>query len=265
MYSRTQLAKKYLQYYFKANNSKGHGTHSPFVFDFIIHVLNDKKEYECYSKIEAVRKELLTNKNEIEVEDFGAGSALISSNFRKINKIAASSLKRKKYAKLLFRIAKYYRLKTIVELGTSLGITTSYLASGDEDAKVFTLEGSKNIAKIAQQNFKKNSLKNIHLLQGIFEKTLPELLSQIQEVDLLFIDGNHRKKPTLEYFESFLKKAHPNSIFIFDDIHWSQQMEEAWEEIQKHPAVTLTIDLFFIGLVFFKHDFKQVQHFFIRF
>jgi predicted O-methyltransferase YrrM len=265
MYSRTQLAKKYFRYYRKANNSKGHGTHSPFVYDFIIHVLNDKKKYDCYSKIESTRKELLSNKNKIEVEDFGAGSAIIPFKSRQINQIAASSLKRKKFAQLLFRIAKYYQLKTIVELGTSLGITTSYLASSDEKAHVFTLEGSKNIAEIAAQNFEKNSLHNIQLLQGVFEKTLPQLDLKLETIDLLFIDGNHRKKPTLEYFETFVKKRNSQSIFIFDDIHWSKEMKEAWEEIQNHPAVTLTIDLFFIGLVFFRHDFKEKQHFSIRF
>jgi len=265
MYSAFELVKKYFRYYVTAKNGKGHGVHSPFVFDFIIHVLNDKKKYDSYRKIESVRKQLLKNNNTIEVEDFGAGSAVIPFKNRIVKDIAASSLKKKKYAQLLFRIAKYYDAKTIVELGTSFGITTSYLASSNADSKIFTFEGAKNIAKIAKENFENLQLKNIEMVEGSFEKTLSLIEKKIEKIDLLFVDGNHRKDPTLEYFHFFLSKATNNSIFIFDDIHWSIEMEEAWKLIQAHDSVTLTIDLFFIGLVFFSTDFKVKQHFTIRF
>ena len=265
MYSAFQLSKKYLSYYFKALNGKGHGVHSPFVFDFIIHVLNDAKEYDLYTKIESLRKQLLKNKTIIEVEDFGAGSSLIPFKNRKVKDITASSLKKKKYAQLLFRIAKYYQSKNIIELGTSLGITTCYLASAQAGSKITTLEGSHNIAEIALNNFKEAGLNNIELIEGDFKKTLPSITDKSGITDLLFIDGNHRKKATLAYFDIFLKKANSHSIFIFDDIHWSKEMEEAWKLIQEDDSVTLTIDLFFIGLVFFSPDFKVKQHFTIRF
>lgn len=265
MYSAFQLARKYFDYYFKAQNGKGHGIHSPFVFDFITHVLNDKEKYDCYSKIESVRQQLLKTNTTIEVEDFGAGSAVIPFKNRKVKDIANSSLKKKKYAQLLFRIARYYQSKNIVELGTSFGISTSYLASANEESKVLTFEGSHHIAKIALENFGQIGLKNIELVEGNFEQTLPQSEDLIETVDLLFVDGNHRKKATLEYFDFFLKKSAFHSIFIFDDIHWSKEMEEAWKLIQQNNSVTLTIDLFFIGLVFFSPDFKAKQHFTIRF
>ncbi len=265
MYSSFQLAKKYFHYYFQSKNGKGHGVHSPFVFDFIIHVLNDRKNYPCYDTIEPLRRSLLQNTNQIEVEDFGAGSTAIPFNNRKMSDIARHSLKKKKYGQLLFRIARYYHSKNIVELGTSLGITTCYLASSNKDTNVITLEGSGNIAKIATQNFKKAGIDNIELLQGSFDKTIYFAFDKYETVDLLFIDGNHRKKPTLEYFDLFLKKANEDSIFILDDIHWSLEMEDAWEQVKQHPSVTLSIDLFFIGLVFFSKDFKVKQDFPIRF
>ena len=264
MYSAFQLAKKYFHYYFKAQNGKGHGVHSPFVFDFIIHVLNDKKKYDCYSKIESRRKQLLKNHSSIEVEDFGAGSAVMPFKHRKIKDIAGTSLKNKKYAQLLFRITKYYECKNIVELGTSFGISTSYLACNN-DSNVTTFEGSHSIAEIALNNFKQIDLHNIELIEGDFKNTIPLAIDTIKNVDLLFIDGNHRKEPTLDYFNFFLKKSRQRSIFIFDDIHWSKEMEEAWNLVQQHDSVTLTIDLFFIGLVFFSNDFKAKQHFTIRF
>lgn len=265
MYSSFQLAKSYFLYYIKAQNGKGHGVHSPFVFDFIIYVLNDKKEYECYGEIESLRKQLLRDNSIIKVEDFGAGSAVIPFKKRKINDIARSSLKNEKFAKLLYRIVNYYKPQSIIELGTSLGITSCYLACANKNADVVTFEGSKEIAKIATQIFKKANFENIKLIEGNFDITFKETLAKLKTVDLAFIDGNHRRDATINYFICLIKKSSPKSIFIFDDIHWSSGMEEAWKEIQDNEAVTLTIDLFFIGIVFFNPDFKVKQHFTIRF
>lgn len=265
MYSRFQLAKKYLQYYLTASNGKGHGIHSPFVFDLIKNVLRDKKIYDCYAVIETGRQKLLKQSAKIEVEDFGAGSATIKTNKRVVADMAGSSLKSKKYAQLLYRIVKYYRPKTIVELGTSFGITTAYLAAGNPGGKVHTMEGSPAIAEIARKTFDRVGLKNIELLEGDFNNVLPALLAKLNTVDLAFIDGNHRKEPTLNYFKQLLGRSTASTILIFDDIHWSGDMEAAWAEIRQHPSVTLTIDLFFVGLVFINPDFKIPQHFSIRF
>jgi len=265
LFTHFQLAKKYLHYYFTASNGKGHGIHSPFVFDFIINVLNDKKEYDCYHLIEKRRAALLADATIIEVEDFGAGSAVIKTNKRVVKNIARSSLKPKKFSQLLFRMVQYYQPKTIVELGTSFGITTAYLAAGNNNAKVFTCEGAKNIAAIAKQTFSDLHQQNIELTEGDFAKTLPLLLAQLQNIDLAFVDGNHRKQPTLDYFAQLLNVSTSSTILIFDDIHWSAEMEEAWEEIQQHVSVTLTIDLFFIGIVVLSDDFKAKQHFVVRF
>jgi len=265
MYSSFQLAKKYFNYFIQAKNGKGHGIHSPFVYDFVAHVLNDKKEYDCYKKIEPLRSNLFRNSTIIDVEDFGAGSALMPFKKRKINAIAKSSLKNKKFSQLLFRISKYYKPQTIVELGTSLGITTCYLACANKNANVYTFEGSNEIGKIASENFNNAGFQNIHLIKGNFDNTLSPTLEKIEKVDLAFIDGNHREEPTISYFFELLKKSNKDSIFIFDDIHWSAEMEKAWKQIQQHDSVTLTIDLFFIGLVFFSPDFKVKQHFTIRF
>lgn len=265
MYNRFELAKKFICYYWNASNGKGHGIHSPFVYDFIENVLTDNIPYPVYQKMETLRKDLLEDRTEINVEDFGAGSLLTPARNRQIKDIAHASLKPKKYAQLLYRIAKYYKSQTIIELGTSLGITTCYLAAANRNADVITLEGSANVASKARQQFQKAGLNNITLIEGNFSNTIPSVLCGISKADLLFIDGNHRKNATIEYFQRFLEKTQDHSIFIFDDIHWSAEMEEAWADIQKHPAVTLSIDLFFIGLVFFSQDFKVKQDFTIRF
>lgn len=263
MYSPFQLALKYLRYYFTASNGKGHRIHSPFVFNLIIKVLNDKTGYEDYLVIEEKRKKLLSNASVIEVEDFGAGSAKGLAKQRSIEQIASSSLKPKKYAQLLNRMVRYFDSKQILELGTSLGITTSYLAKANVGAQVTTLEGSKAIAEVANNVFKELELQNIHFITGNFDDTLPSVISKT--FDFIFIDGNHRKEPTLRYFHQLLQSVQPSTVMVFDDIHWSRDMEEAWEEVKQHPSVTLTVDLFFIGLVFFRKEQKEKEHFVIRF
>ena len=165
----------------------------------------------------------------------------------------------------MFRIAQYYKPKTILELGTSFGISTAYMASANSTAGVYTCEGASSIAAIAKQSLNELGLQNIHIAEGDFTNTLPILLSQLGKIDLAFIDGNHRKEPTLEYFTKLLNHSTPSTIFIFDDIHWSAGMEEAWEEIKQHPAVTLTIDLFFIGIVILSPDITHKQQFSVRF
>ncbi len=265
MYSSLQLARKYFSYYWHASNSKGHGIHSPFVFDFINKVLLNKTTDPSFIKIEKERKKLLRDNSLIEVKDYGAGSAVIPYKNRIVKDIAASSLKNKKFVKLFYRLVKYYKPETIIDIGTSFGITTAYLAAATQNSTVYTLEGSENIAAIAAKTFANLEFKNIHLIEGNFHEQLPALLSKIGQVDFCLVDGNHSKEPTLQYFEWLLKMGHANSIFVFDDIHWSAGMEEAWLKIKEHETVTLSIDLFFAGVVFFKPGFKHKQHFTLRF
>lgn len=265
MYSSFKLGIKFIRYWFSAENGKGHGVHSPFVFEFITKVLNDKGEYYCYQPIEKLRQELLKNKSQLELEDFGAGSRMHASYKRRINEIALSSLKPKKFARLLFRMVNHYQPESVLELGTSLGITTAYLASADEQKPVTTMEGAKAVASIARNNFDKLGLENISIIEGNFDHAMPHFLNKQQKIDFAYIDGNHRKEPTLKYFELLLEKSHSNSVLVFDDVHWSEEMEQAWETIKEHPLVTLTIDLFFIGIVFFRTEQKIKQDFLIKF
>ncbi len=265
MYSAFQLALKYSKYFFTASNAKGHGVHSPFVFEFITQVLNDKRHFYAYDKIEKIRSELLLDRRIITIEDLGAGSTVTKSNERRIKHIARSALKPKKFGQLMFRIVDFYHLNTMVELGTSLGVTSAYLAAGNAMGKIYTFEGAKQVANTAREIFSRLELKNLELIDGNFDDTLIPQLNKIETVDLVFVDGNHRKAPTLSYFKHCLTKAHEYSIFIFDDIHWSADMEEAWKYIQQHSLVTLTIDLFFIGIVFFRKEHKMPQHFTIRY
>jgi predicted O-methyltransferase YrrM len=265
MYSTFHLTKKYLRYYLAASNSKGHGMHSPFVFDFILNVLNNKNEYNSAPEIEKLRRKLLQDDRMLTIEDLGAGSRVQPFKQRTIKSLARTAVKSKKYSQLLYRLAKHYQPQDIIELGTSLGITTVYFSKANPLANIITIEGSKPIAEIAKDNFQKIGCTNIQSLIGNFDGLLPSVLEQFPAIDLAYIDGNHRLAPTLNYFEQFLSKTNNNSILIFDDIHWSNEMEEAWEKIKAHPSVRCTVDIFFLGFVFFRQEFKEKQHFTVRF
>lgn len=266
MYSTFKLAAKYIHYRVAASNGKGHGVHAPFVFEFITKVLNDNGTYYCYTPIEKLRILLKKNSTLLELEDFGAGSRIHATYKRKVSEIAASSLKPSKYAQLLFRMVNFYQPKNILELGTSLGVTTAYLACANPAIPVTTLEGAKAVAEIAQTNLERFGLKNIRIVQGNFDITLKQLLqSNKSTIDFAFIDGNHREEPTINYFHELLPYINEYSILIFDDVHWSREMEKAWEYIKTHEAVTLTIDLFFLGIVFFRKEQLVKQHFYIKF
>lgn len=264
-FSKTELGLKYVQYWFNASNGKGHGIHSPFVFDFIKNVLNDKFEYPEYKKVEQLRSSLLSNQHLLTIEDLGAGSRIHSSTQRSISSIARHAAKPARYSKLLFRIAKYYKTKKVLEAGTSLGISTSYMALANPGSQIITLEGASEVSHMASDNFKKSGIDNIKLLEGHFDNTLPIGLEELGEADLIFIDGNHRQQPTENYFNQSLKYVHNDTIMVFDDIHWSREMEDAWKYICMHPAVKITIDLFFVGIVFFRKESREKQHFTIRF
>ncbi|MFN5335119.1 MAG: O-methyltransferase [Bacteroidota bacterium] len=266
MYSPFQIATKYLHYLLTASNGKGHGIHSPFMYQLIDEVFNAKGNRDYYKDIEKIRKELLRNDQIIEVEDYGAGSCGINLKERKINDVARLSIKSPKYAHLLYQLVKFVKAKHILELGTSLGITTAYLSAANPKGEVITLEGATKIADLASSHFQKLNLQNIQLIRGNFDATLPALLQKSdKKYDLIYIDGNHTYEATVRYFTMLLPFTHEHTLIIFDDIHWSKGMEKAWQEIKSHHTVTLTIDLFFIGLVFLRRSQMVPQHFRIRF
>ncbi len=265
IYNSWQVAIKYFKYYLAASNGKGHGMHSPFVYDFIRNVLNDKQQFPEYEVVEKLRLQLLERKEEVEVEDFGAGSGISNSKKRVVASIARHAVKSKKYSQLLFRIVRKYRPEQVIELGTSLGVSTSYFSLANPSASIITIEGSPAIAKIAKQNFDQLGFNNIKLLVGNFDTVLPTILNEKSEIQFAFIDGNHQYESTVQYFKALLPAIQNDSVVILDDIHWSSGMEKAWEEIGKHKQVKCTIDLFFFGLVFFREEFREKQHFRIRF
>ncbi|MFO7673080.1 MAG: class I SAM-dependent methyltransferase [Lutibacter sp.] len=239
-----------------------HGVHSPFVYDLVTKCFKVSINPTKMAAFKEIQKTLFSNQNSIKITDFGKGSSVFKSNDRKVSDIAKIAGINKKKSALLLRMVDYYNPKNILEIGTSVGLGTSVLSIGNPDAKIVTLEGCKNTADVAKELFKTNHLNNIDLIVGNFNETLSAVLAD-KHFDLIYFDGNHQKEATLLYFNQCLETIHNNSIFIFDDIHWSPEMQMAWQEIKNHPKVTISINTFFWGMVFFRKEQKK-QHFTIR-
>jgi predicted O-methyltransferase YrrM len=233
------------------------------VYDLVTKCFYDTTNYSEYEILKNYRNSLLENKNTIQVTDFGAGSRVFKSNTREIAKIAKTAGITSKNAALLFRITRYFQPENILEIGTSLGLATTALSTGNPKAKIVTLEGCSNTMNHALAQLQKFNLKNINCINTEFSKQLSTYNLQPTTYNLVYFDGNHSKKATLEYFELLLSTTTNDSIWIFDDIHWSVDMEEAWEIIKNHPKVTVTIDTFQWGIVFFRKE-QEKEHFIIN-
>ncbi|MGE5424221.1 MAG: O-methyltransferase [Syntrophothermus sp.] len=248
---------RYVQYKMKARSK--YDLHSPFAYELWSKVLLDRQHHNEFTVIEHLRKKLRNDSGYIRMCDRGARSTEIAwcRKVLQIRKIVKKSAVSPRYGKLLFRLVRHFSPQSILELGTSMGISTGYLSLGNPEAIVTTIEGCPETAEVAQKNFKTLGLKNIHQITGSFEDELPACLMNIGKIDMVFIDGNHRKEPTLNYFSNLLKHIHENSVIVFDDIHWSDEMEEAWKVIKNHPSVKMSVDLFQIGILFFREGLSK--------
>jgi predicted O-methyltransferase YrrM len=244
------FAKDFLLHRLRSKNR--HGLHSPFIYRLVDEVIYDKNAKTEYDSIEQARAGLLANHSYITVTDLGAGSHLNNNKQKKISDITSNALKPPKLAKLLYRLTAFAKPSNIVELGTCLGITTLYLQAAAPNAQVYTLEGCPQTAGVAKDVFDKAGSNDITVITGNFDDTLPGVIAGLDRLDFVYIDGNHQRDATLRYFEWCLPKVHDNTMLIFDDIYWSAGMKEAWAQIKAHPQVSATVDLFWIGLVFFK-------------
>lgn len=258
------LLRQALRYYLTARHRRGHGIHSPFVYRLIEDVFCDQTPYYATEEIKELYDELLDCSDTINMLDFGAGSQKMDYRIREIKDVTRYSSMTQHYGELLFRLVNYFKPNTILELGSSLGLGTLYLALPNSKAKVYTLEGCPETAHLAQEHYKLMGATNIELIQGRFVQTLPDILQQIDRIDLLFIDGDHRYQSTTDYVGQCLDKCHQESILVLDDIHWSAGMTKAWHEIKQYSQVRVSIDLLRMGLLFLNPKLSR-QHLTVRY
>ncbi len=254
-----QKIKSYFTFLLKSTNQ--HGVHSPFVYNLLTKCFYTDTAPELKNAFLNYKNELLWMDEKIEVTDFGAGSKYFKGNTRKVSDIAKNAGISNKKANFLIRIVHYFKSENILELGTSLGLSTYCLHLGNSKASIETLEGCPETAIIASNQLHKFGVEPIIKI-GDFKETLPASL-QNKTFDFIYIDGNHQKEPTISYFKECLKSIHNDSIIIFDDIHWSKEMEETWEIIRKNEQVTVSIDTCQWGIIFFRKE-QEKEHFIIR-
>lgn len=254
----------YLRHLLRAGNA--HSIHSPFVFDLYTKVIRPKRaEQVDFGPLESIRARLRASEQEIEVLDLGAGSRINKSNRRKVREIARNAEKPARFGRFFYRLVRYFGPETILELGTSLGVTTTYFAQAAPGARLITLEGCPQTARIAGQHFAELGMNQVEVVVGNIDETLIRVLKNLDRpVDMVFFDANHRYEPTLRYFNEAKEYSSSRSVFIFDDIYWSEEMKLAWSQIKSDPDVSLTIDLFWVGLVFFRKE-QEKENFVLRF
>jgi predicted O-methyltransferase YrrM len=251
--------KSYGSFLLRASNE--HGVHSPFVYDLVTTCFYDKQKYPDYKTLKEHRKKLFADSSTISITDFGAGSRVFKTNDRPVNAIAKNAGISAKRQRLLFRLAQYVKPENILELGTSLGLGTMALALGAPSTTLTTVEGCAATSAKANAYFEDFGIENIQLENSTFETFFQQTTSKT--FDFVYIDGNHSKEATLQYFLTLLKYINNDSVLLFDDIYWSPEMTQAWQEIIAHPKVTVSIDTFQWGLVFFRSE-QPKQDFSIR-
>lgn len=255
-------ATAYLNYL--RRSSTRYRVHSPFIFRFVNEVLRIREKDAALMKLLAFRGELRKDRSVIVKEDFGSGRLSGQEYPVTISRLAGSSSGDGESLRLLYRIVQYFRPGVILELGTSLGFSSMAMALANPDARVYTLEGSREVAGIAESHFKKMGIPNITLQQGEFREQLPEILKDLTSFDLAYLDGDHRKESTISYYEMLADKRGEKSLIVLDDIHWSKGMAEAWDEICRPCENKVTIDLYHKGLVFFREGLSA-QHYILRY
>jgi predicted O-methyltransferase YrrM len=254
----------YLRYLSKSGTR--HSVHSPFIYTLVDKVFRNRDEHEAFRVMDMLRKKLLAKSQVIEVTDFGsrANHHEYTHRFERVASIVRNSSINERNGRLLFRLVEYFKPHIIIELGTSVGISTLYMALACPEAEVLTIEGCTTKSEQAAANFSALNVTNIAQHIGRFDIVLPDVIAPAGKLDFAFVDGNHTYQATIANFETLLTIAHNDTVFIFDDIHWSAGMQKAWEEITDHERVTVSIDLFRMGLVFLKKELSK-QKFVIRF
>lgn len=247
--------RSYIHFLWRSKNH--HSIHSPFLFSLWTQAVYGKKKYKTLS---SYRKSLLEDKSTIRVNDFGAGSRVFISLERPVNKIAKLAGIPNKRQQLLARVSAHLKPTNSLELGTSLGLATAALALGNPKGQVYTVEGCTNTLKRAKKQLKSQNITNVTNYNSSFNAFLKE---NDLTFDLIYLDGAHSKTATLDLFNQLLPVITNNTLLLLDDIYWSPQMQEAFKEICKHPRVTVTIDSFYWGWVFFRQE-QPEQHFVLR-
>ncbi len=263
MNQRLRYALNFIKYWLFAKHRKGHGIHSPFLFELIIKVLNNKKTDDDLKNVLEIYTKYKNSKELLTYNEIGAGTSYRKSKELSIGEITKRSSVNKKYGSLLFRLIKYFNCEDILELGTSIGISTTFIAQANTKSNFISIEGVTEKINVAKE-IRSELNQNTKFIVTNLNDNLESILKEFEKLDFVYFDANHTKESTLKYFNLCINKSHNDSIFVFDDIHWSKGMEKAWAEIKNNKNVRLSVDLYRMGLIFFRKELSK-EHYVIKF
>jgi len=250
------IAIEYIKYLILAKGR--HGTHSPFVYEFVNKCLNTNITKKFLLERKKIFKDFKKSKKHIIFEDFGVGSKRLSSS-RKIKEIFKVSSSKGKYGLLLYKLNAHYKFENILELGTSIGIGSFHLHKGYGLSKITTVEGCKETYKVAEKALE--GFENITLLNKTFLDFLKDSTHPVY--NLVFIDGHHDGDALMNYLKLLQPYTNDDTLFILDDIRWSESMFTAWNKIIESEEYHVTIDLFRMGITM-KRPKQYKEHFILK-
>lgn len=243
------------------HSTNQHGVHSPFVYQLVTKCFYHKKQRPAYSVWEKTQQALKNDQREIQMFDAGAGSRVFSSEKRSISHIAKNAGTKSKRAKLLNRLVGYLEVGNAIELGTSLGLGSLAMIL-DNHLQLITVEACPETLTIANEVFQKNKCTSICAIHMTFDDFFAQHPPNIT-YDLVFLDGHHNGEATMRYYEKTLPFTHENTVLILGDIHSSSDMNNAWKILCKREEVSVSIDTFYWGFLFFRKG-QVKEHFVVR-
>ncbi|HPI85334.1 MAG TPA: class I SAM-dependent methyltransferase [Bacteroidales bacterium] len=257
---------RFLEFLFRSGTR--YRVHSPFLYGLITEVIRKNSNIPDERPILDLKKRLWSSSETILKTDYGSGSGKDGEEPGiypvSLRKLVSGSVSSSRKALRFYRLIRYSNFNSILEIGTSIGLTTAYFSKANPSARIITLEGCPELSRIAVENWKKLGLGNISISVGRFEDTLAPALESLGKADFILVDGNHRKEATIRYFEICLPFMNNDSVMVLDDIHASRGMEEAWEHIVTRPEVKVSLDLFYSGWLFFRKESSK-EHFKLRY
>ena len=251
--------RKYIQHLFYLHYRKGHGIHSPYLFEFVNKVIFNGAELTVPPEIIRTHRELKKDRTQIPEVKLGAASHVNSTGERSAASFVRHSSVSEKYGALLYRISRWFEPEMIIELGSGLGISSLYLASGSPHVPLHSIEGNPHRASFAEKVVAGLKMEMLNIHQGEMDEELNKLIPHVRGRFVAFVDGNHRYEPTIAYVRKLMEVAGDEALIIMDDIYWSKEMFKAWEELKSWPESRVSVDLYQMGIILLRRDLAKAS------
>ncbi|MDR0542638.1 MAG: hypothetical protein LBH19_10595 [Dysgonamonadaceae bacterium] len=218
--------------YRKIRYRKGFGVHSPFVYNLITKVIEEKSAYYALEEIENFRRQLLKDND--------------------LSLITARETQSAAYGALLFRMVNFFKCRNVIEIGSSTGVMGLYLAMASRTrCQCRLLDERQGLAQCIRQFARTHHLSKLQYMEGDYRENIPSLYAELSGADLLFIN----QLPETMTGSGLMDLCRPligrQSILILDGINRSKEMHKIWESLKRDPQSRVMVDLYALGIAFF--------------